>query len=233
LKALYFDPALKKTRADINWRPQIRSDYLTEHFDRLSAQEFVPTQEDILVSRFRTTGQVTTTFIKERWKFELVDLGGQESEREKWEEIFGLLQVNAVIYMVSLDEFDVTSIEDLKSTNLELSMKIFKELVSEERMKKEVAKVLFLNKTDLFAEKMARPESFTKFQKHFPEYQGPNTVTEMQLHIKSLFIKLLDENVPLQVHFTCALDTKAIEVIFDAVRSSIMMSRLSDMGLVL
>jgi len=233
MKKLFQDPAIIKTRENLTWKPQIRADYLLQHFDRLTSPDYQPTEEDILVSRQRTTGQTTTTFIKDKWKWELIDLGGQESEREKWEEVFNMNNVNAVIYLAALDEFN-TYAGDKNVTTMEVSMETFKEVMNRDKMK-ELTRILFLNKTDLLEKKIALEENWKDFKQKFPDYeagQDANTISEF---IKDKYSKLIEQQdpFPLQAHYTCALDTKAIDHVFEAVRSTIMVKRLQGMGMVL
>lgn len=235
MQALFDDEAIKKTRANSTWKPQIRADYLLEHFDRLTAQDYVPTPEDILIARQRTTGQSTTTFVKAQWKWELLDLGGQESEREKWEDIFAMNQVNAVIYLAALDEFNtVTNVADKDNTTMKVSIETFATMMNEAKVK-DLTRILFLNKTDLLSKKLEKEENFKDFQERFPDYQGDNNPDNVREYIKEKYVSRVEnqEPIPVQAHFTCALDTNAIDKVFEAVRSSIMVKRLQGMGMVL
>jgi len=233
MKTLFEDNAIKQTRANSTWKPQVRAEYLLDHFERLTAENYVPTPEDILIARQRTTGQTTTSFVKDKWKWELIDMGGQESERDKWDDVFNLMQVNAVIYLAALDEYNVES-NDKTLTTMQISMNTFEQVMNEEKMK-DVTRILFLNKADLLERKIDNEENYQDFLKHFPEYTGvkdPTTVKEF-LREKFLALVTLQEPLPVQAHFTCALDTRAMDTVFEAVRSTIMIKRLQGMGMVL
>lgn len=237
MKRLFNDKAIIKTREDLTWKPQIRADYLLDHFDRLTGEDYQPTEEDILVSRQRTTGQTTTTFIKDKWKWELIDLGGQESERDKWDEVFNMNNISAVIFLAALDEFntiDSKSGTDNKITSMQVSMDTFKEVMNRDKMK-DITRILFLNKTDLLQKKINSKENFEDFKKKFPDYKGEQSGEAVREFIKEKYSELIENQdpFPLQAHFTCALDTKAIDHVFEAVRSTIMVKRLQGMGMVL
>jgi len=234
MKTLFEDEAIKKARANLTWKPQIRAEYLLEHFDRLTAQDYVPTPEDILIARQRTTGQTTTCFVKDKWKWELIDLGGQESERDKWDDVFNLNRINAVIYFAALDEFNtVASITDKDKTTMEVSIETFNNVMNEARMK-DVTRILFLNKTDLLQKKLDSAGNFDDFARKYPDYKGENNPEQVRDFIKLKYLATVEETDPLPVltHFTCVLDTKAIDTVFEAVRSTIMVKRLQGMGLV-
>lgn len=69
---------------------------------RFVAENFEPTNEDILRARMRTSGIIETKFDLEGLEFTIVDVGGQRTERRKWLHCFD--NVTAVIYLAALDE---------------------------------------------------------------------------------------------------------------------------------
>jgi hypothetical protein len=71
------------------------------HLDRITSQDYIPTAEDILRSKMRTTGVLETVFETSGIEFTIVDVGGQRSERRKWLHIFE--NITAVIYLAALD----------------------------------------------------------------------------------------------------------------------------------
>eukprot|EP01126_Amoeba_proteus_P029935 TRINITY_DN2957_c0_g2_i18.p2 TRINITY_DN2957_c0_g2~~TRINITY_DN2957_c0_g2_i18.p2 ORF type:complete len:134 (+),score=19.87 TRINITY_DN2957_c0_g2_i18:380-781(+) len=60
--------------------------------------DFVPTKEDIIRVRVKTTGIIETTFELKGVQFIVCDVGGQRSERRQWIKCFS--NVDAVIYLV-------------------------------------------------------------------------------------------------------------------------------------
>jgi guanine nucleotide-binding protein G(i) subunit alpha len=77
---------------------------------RMSAKDYMPTDQDILRSRVKTTGITEITFRVKDAVYKVFDVGGQRSERRKWIHCFENL--NAVIFMVSLSEYDQVLRED-------------------------------------------------------------------------------------------------------------------------
>jgi len=73
------------------------------------------------------------------------------------------------------------------------------------------------------------------FKNLFPEYKGTNDPVNCREHIKDKFLHLVAEgnSINLQIHHTCALDTKAMDTVFEAVKATIMIKRLQGMGMVL
>jgi len=78
-------------------------------------------------------------------------------------------------------------------------------------------------------------ENFKDFKQKFPDYEGGQDATAVKEFLKDKYSKLIEQQdpFPLQAHYTCALDTKAIDHVFEAVRSTIMVKRLQGMGMVL
>ncbi|XDV28768.1 hypothetical protein PO909_031983, partial [Leuciscus waleckii] len=88
--------------------------------------------------------------------------------------------------------------------------------------------ILFLNKKDLFAEKIKKsPLSIC-----FPEYTGPNTYDDAAAYIQAQFeSKNRSPNKEIYCHLTCATDTGNIQVVFDAVTDIIIANNLRGCGL--
>lgn len=60
---------------------------LYSYFDaaeRIGAQDYVPTDQDILRSRVKTTGLTEERFQVGTLNYVVFDVGGQRSERKKW-----------------------------------------------------------------------------------------------------------------------------------------------------
>lgn len=71
---------------------------------------YLPTDQDILRSRVKTTGITETTFLIGDLTYKIFDVGGQRSERKKWIHCFE--NVTALVFLVSLSEYDQMLYED-------------------------------------------------------------------------------------------------------------------------
>jgi len=166
-------------------------------------------------------------FVKERFRWELVDVGGQAAERNKWEPIIDE-GCQAVIFLSALDDYNVTSTEAAQKTKMYLSMETFQEVVMCPKLSG-VPKVLFLNKVDLFEKKIKSPDGFADFKKIFKKYDGPDHDTAEAC---DFMIEAFRDTVPndigirVSAHVTCALDTQAIAAVFEAVKDNIFLSRV-------
>ena len=81
-----------------------------EDVDRLFNKEFIPTDQDVLRARLRTTGITETVFDLGSLQYRMFDVGGQRSERKKWIHCFE--NVNALMFLVAISGYDQCLAED-------------------------------------------------------------------------------------------------------------------------
>lgn len=74
------------------------------------AKEYLPTDQDILRTRLRTTGISETIFDLGNLTYRMFDVGGQRSERKKWIHVFDNVQV--VLFLVAISGYDHVLVED-------------------------------------------------------------------------------------------------------------------------
>lgn len=99
------------------------------------------------------------------------------------------------------------------------SIKLFGEVTSSTWFQK-TNFILFLNKMDLFKEKIKKKPLTVLF----PEYKGGDNYEEAVKFIEQKFHDSFGSNEDLYVKTTCALDTENIKHIFDAVKDSLLRS---------
>lgn len=78
--------------------------------DRLYERNYLPTDQDILRARLRTTGISETLFNINPYIYRMFDVGGQRSERKKWIHVFDNVQV--VLFLVAISGYDHALVED-------------------------------------------------------------------------------------------------------------------------
>eukprot|EP01080_Neovahlkampfia_damariscottae_P002773 gene2773-4181_t len=110
---------------------------------------------DILSCTKKTIGinsfKVELEHFKKKITCTIVDTGGQRNERKKWKQCY--LDVNAVIFVASLSEFDQVIYEDDKSNRMMESINLFESIMNEKALDG-IPIFLIFNKFDLFEEKM-------------------------------------------------------------------------------
>lgn len=77
---------------------------------RLWTPDYLPTDQDILHARLRTTGISETYFDVGNLIYRMFDVGGQRSERKKWIHVFDNAQ--AILFLVAISAYDSVLIED-------------------------------------------------------------------------------------------------------------------------
>eukprot|EP00301_Raphidiophrys_heterophryoidea_P006102 c12494_g2_i4.p1 GENE.c12494_g2_i4~~c12494_g2_i4.p1 ORF type:complete len:179 (+),score=27.77 c12494_g2_i4:2-538(+) len=66
--------------------------YFFDKLDTITQPSYVPSHEDVLMCRVRTTGVHEIQFVADGVKFRMVDVGGQRNERRKWIHCFDDVQ---------------------------------------------------------------------------------------------------------------------------------------------
>jgi guanine nucleotide-binding protein G(o) subunit alpha len=78
--------------------------YFLDKMDEIGQPNYMPSTQDILRTRVKTTGIVEINFCLKDLNFRVFDVGGQRSERKKWIHCFE--DVTAIIFIVALSEYD-------------------------------------------------------------------------------------------------------------------------------
>ncbi|XP_062259536.1 guanine nucleotide-binding protein G(i) subunit alpha-2 [Platichthys flesus] len=200
--------------------------YYLNDLERIAKSDYIPSQQDVLRTRVKTTGIVETHFTFKELHFKMFDVGGQRSERKKWIHCFE--GVTAIIFCVALSAYDLVLAEDEEMNRMHESMKLF-DSICNNKWFTETSIILFLNKKDLFEEKItSSPLAIC-----FPEYTGANKFDEAASYIQTRFEDLnkKKDTKEIYTHFTCATDTKNVQFVFDAVTDVIIKNNLKDCGL--
>eukprot|EP01130_Rhizamoeba_saxonica_P005189 TRINITY_DN2076_c0_g1_i1.p1 TRINITY_DN2076_c0_g1~~TRINITY_DN2076_c0_g1_i1.p1 ORF type:complete len:359 (-),score=86.35 TRINITY_DN2076_c0_g1_i1:66-1142(-) len=201
--------------------------YFFKNVQRFADNGFKPTNEDIFRAKLRTTGILETKFEVNGIEFTMVDVGGQRSERRKWLSCFD--NVTAVIFLAALDEYDMVLQEDLKTNRLEESLRLFGEVTGSEFFQN-TSFILFLNKEDLFQEKIKRKP----FHKHFKD----DDITRKQGRDYDFCAQFIEDKYELAnshgsklyTFRTCAIDTDNCDRVFVSVRDMVISQALHMAG---
>ncbi|XP_046990505.1 guanine nucleotide-binding protein G(o) subunit alpha-like [Schistocerca americana] len=197
--------------------------YLFENMDRICDEKYVPTPTDVLRARVRTNGIIETHFKINDVIVSMFDVGGQRSQRRKW--IYCFDNVRAVMFVVSLSGYDMTLLEEPSVNRLDESLTLFSQIVNN-CFFREASFVLFLNKFDLFREKILY--SGRHLRLYCPDYRGPDyDVDRGALFIQHKF--LIQNRSPTKIiypHFTTATDTSNVQVVFQVVVDTVVKENL-------
>ncbi|OBZ91358.1 Guanine nucleotide-binding protein subunit alpha [Choanephora cucurbitarum] len=229
LKILWQDHNLKSVlRRNREYQLNDSAKYFFDSLDRISQPDYLPTNQDILRARAKTTGIAEYKFRMGDLLYCMVDVGGQRSERKKWIHCFE--NVVAIIFMVALSEFDQVLIEDEQVNRMHESFILF-DSICNSKWFEATSLILFLNKTDLFREKIE--EQHVELSETFPDYQGGSTYKEGCQYIMRRFLSLNKQpSKQVYTHFTCATDTQQIGFVMSATNDVILRDNLNNQGLI-
>jgi len=194
------------------------SGFYFDELDRISGPNYLPSDQDILHARARTTGVHEVYFEMGNAKFQMVDVGGQRTERRKWIHCFQ--DVKAVIFCVALSEYNMNLYEDNKANRMHESLSLYREICTTSWFKTTTT-ILFLNKSDVFHEKIQKVDLVVAF----PEYTGGCDEKKALEFIKEKFRQVHNESnseKKVYCHITCATSTDNIRSVFNAIRDTIL-----------
>ncbi|XP_055386084.1 guanine nucleotide-binding protein subunit alpha homolog [Condylostylus longicornis] len=226
VRTLWYDKGIK-TAYDRRREFQI-SDSVSYFFDevnRIARLDYVPSQKDILRCRKATKGVYEFMIRIQNIPFVFVDVGGQRTQRQKWTKCFDN-SVTSIIFLVSSSEFDQVLAEDRKTNRLEESKNIFDTIVNNSTFNG-ISIILFLNKSDLLEEKVKNPE--TDIRSYHPEFTGnPHSILDVRNFILQMFLNVRRNTKSIIYHhYTNAVDTENIQIVFNSVKDTILQRNLS------
>ncbi|GAA5934777.1 guanine nucleotide-binding protein subunit alpha [Sporobolomyces koalae] len=199
--------------------------YYFENLGRLATPGYLPSDQDILRSRVKSVGVAETNLDINGMRLRLVDVGGQRSERKKWQNCFENVEV--LLFLISISEYNQVLYEDETVTRFSEATTLWSSIANSRWFLKTNV-ILFLNKIDLFQAKLAA----YPLSEHVPEYRGPNdfrsTSSYLVRHFSSLYTNPSKELI---VHLTCATDAAQIRPVLAAIQDQIIMQNIVNAGM--
>ncbi|KAJ7922521.1 heterotrimeric G-protein alpha subunit, GPA2-like protein [Mycena leptocephala] len=192
--------------------------YFFSDLPRLFDPAYVPTEQDIVRARARTIGITETTFLLRDHEMLMVDVGGQKSERRKWIHCFQ--DVTSILFLVSLSGYDQCLVEDRDANQMQDAMTIW-DSICHSQWFKQTSIILFLNKNDLFEQKIKTSD----IKSFFPDFDGePGSALAGRDYFKKRFGRLAQKagrakEREIYIHITTATDTELLRVIMAAVEA--------------
>ena len=227
VKKLWTESKILRNLADNRDKLQFpeNSKHFLNEIDRVGAEGFVPTVEDILRARTKTIGITHRVFRFNGATFEFTDVGGQRNERRKWIDCFN--GVTAVIFVVAISEYNQVLYEDAKMCRMQEALNEFRKIANHKAFE-EAGMILFLNKIDLLEDTLKKYSFKGRFG-----YEGPDDPSQVREYIKSLFLGQVNGvRGKVYPHYTCALDTNNITRVFNDCQKTVFSSNLSALGFI-
>jgi GTPase SAR1 family protein len=205
--------------------------YYFNEIDRIKEEDYVATQQDLLLARVRTSGIVTEKYVIDGKNFEMYEVGGQRNERKKWIHCFD--DVTAVIFVAALSEYDQVLFEDSSTNRMDEAIQLFDEICNTDVFQSSNM-ILFLNKKDLFQEKIQKvhigdQEAFTDFDTPF----GSDNYYDngVKYFLQKFLAKNKNADRMVYSHVTCATDSQNVEIVFNSCKDIILRGNLAEEGI--
>jgi len=196
--------------------------YFWERAEELCKPDYMPSEQDVLRARVRTTGIVQHNFQIKDKKYTMFDVGGQRNERRKWIHCFD--NVTAVIFVTAISEYDQVLYEDENTNRMDEAVQLFEQICNHPSFKK-TSMILFLNKRDLFEMKLKKKDmSCWKPEAGVVGQDYDRAI----LYLKEEFLKKNKDPANRQVycHPTCATDTNNVSFVMESVFDIILKENL-------
>jgi len=129
------------------------TDYFLCRVAQVMTPEYRPNITDILNARMQTLGITEKKYTIHGHPFNIFDVGGQRNERRKWLSLFD--RVNLLLFIAALNHYSSALFEDESKNAIHESLELFGEMVTSKWFPPQYTQfVLFLNKKDLFLERL-------------------------------------------------------------------------------
>jgi GTPase SAR1 family protein len=234
-KTLWKDPVVRLVYGKSSeYQLNDTAGYFLDKIDECVKEDYLPNSEDVLKARVRTTGIVENSFEIDRNKFQMYDVGGQRNERKKWIHCFE--DVTAVLFVAAISAYNQKLYEDATVDRIDEAFNLF-ENICNSRWFKATSIILFLNKSDLFAEKIKKVPLESVFGKNYTEWAAaadPPYEDDFSAGTRFVEAQFLARNhykKPIYTHVTCATDSQNVEVVFNCVKDIVVRGALTTAGL--
>ncbi|KAH9046381.1 heterotrimeric G protein alpha subunit [Lactarius deliciosus] len=119
----------------------------------IAASNYLPSMEDVLRARAKTTAITETQFPLGQLSIHMVDVGEQRLEREKWTHNFE--SVTSIVFCTALLEYDQVLLEERNQNRMAESLVLFKSVI-DSRWFLRTSIIHFLTKIDVFKNKLPK-----------------------------------------------------------------------------
>jgi G-protein alpha subunit len=98
-----------------------------ENLDRLFQANYIPSNQDILAAKSKTTGILETVFERGGLTCRIIDVAEQKSSRRKWLSVFDGIDV--LLFVASMSGYDQISAENPVTVSLAICITISLQLL--------------------------------------------------------------------------------------------------------
>lgn len=206
--------------------------FLSSNLEDIVHEAYLPDNNAILNTRMQTSGIRKETFCVDSHLIHLVDLGGQRSERRKWDRTYE--ESHGVLFITALSEFDMVMWETNKDNRMQDSMDIFQSLMQEESLNN-TQMIIFFNKSDLLREKLKSGKDLRDVTL-FSDYSGKkcdfdDSIAYFTKKFEDIYYKYHKRGKDeLIIHVTSAIDPVSMKRVLENIAPKVVERQLSAMG---
>ena len=200
------------------------AEYFFNNIDRIAKQGYIPSDQDILHARLKSTGIADLAIRYEETNLVVLDVGGQRSERRKWIHYFEGIDV--IMYLAALTDYDLSVEEEPDKNALEESLEVFASLINSQWFRKTPV-LLFLNKMDRFESKIKSHP----LNEYYTDFKGdPASYEDSVSYIKNKYLSL-DRQTDRKVYCyaTCATNTENIKTVLNVSLHTVLLKNLNQL----
>ncbi|KAI8927425.1 guanine nucleotide binding protein, alpha subunit [Entophlyctis helioformis] len=228
IELIWADDTMRKELARANPADltlQDTADYFLSQATKFTADDYLPTNEDILRIRLPTTQIYETVIRIQSTLYHFFDVAGQQRYRKQWIPYFDT--VHNILFLISLASYDQVLAEDLSVNRMHDALTLFGQICNHELLKS-IPITLFMNKKDLFEKKLATSD----VKRYFPDYN--NETRDLRKALRYFEKKFRAQNQQpekrLWVHATCCTDSNAMRVIVITVVDTMLAAEIKSTG---
>ncbi|KAL0570081.1 Guanine nucleotide-binding protein alpha-2 subunit [Marasmius crinis-equi] len=194
--------------------------YLLSDTSRIGSPDYLPSEVDVLRS-YKATRDLTETkfkFGRSALSMTMIEVGQRTTERRKW--IHHFESVTSVLFCIALSDYDKLPVWGTDTNRLQDSLATFESIINC-RWFFRSSFLLFMNKIDLFKQKLTR----VPLERHFSEYTGGNDVNKAAKFILWKFMQANRARLSVYPHLvqaTATTDKNNIKLVYAAVKETIL-----------
>ncbi|KAI5121426.1 hypothetical protein M0805_006188 [Coniferiporia weirii] len=188
------DSLLRKRKIRLEEQPG----FFLNDLERIASLKYMPSEDDVLKARLKTVGVSEYKFEMEtaagresgtEWR--ITDVGGSRSQVSTWIPFFD--DVDAIIFLAPVSNFDQVLAEDRSVNRLEDSVLLWK-MICSNKLLANVELVLFLNKCDILDRKLKAGVKLSRYVRSFQD--RPNESESVQKYFRAKFAAIQREYSP-------------------------------------
>lgn len=168
--------------------------YFANHIQRVCAAGYIPSQEDILRSRVKTTGITETSIYLDDTILRVFDVGGVRSERKKWIHAFEKVP-DSIVFTVDASAYCKTLLEDETTNRMQEQLTLW-ERIANSHWFKQANFVLVFTKVDTLPETIELcpiTTYFPDFRQSIEDCSMAQLIDSYLEFLKERFMSLMDQ----------------------------------------